>query len=195
MTSTTEQPVSRPRLSPPAIVACVLAGLLVVGVATAGIVLRLSGTDAAASAGPPPVTGPVGLVPVDSPQATSPACAGLIAKLPGSLPDSGPALPRRPIANPAPPAVAAWGDQAEPVVLRCGVTRPDELVPTSNLLQVNDVRWLRVDGDGASTWYAVDRSVYVALTLPGNVSTGPIQEMSTMIGANLPATPLRFSGS
>lgn len=174
------------------VAACVLAGLLLVSVAVAGIVLYPRDT---ASTAAPPVTGPVGLVPVDAPGANTPSCTGLLAKLPDSLPNSGPALPRRPIAKPAPPAVAAWGDLAQPVVLRCGVARPEELTPTSETLTVSGVRWLQVNGTDSATWYAVDRPVYIALTLPGGLSTGPIQEVSSIIGATLPPTPLRFSGT
>ncbi len=44
-------------------------------------------------------------------------------------------------------------------------------------------------GDGRSTWFAVDRPVYVALTLPAGSGPTPIQSLSTTIAEVLPAVP------
>jgi hypothetical protein len=61
-------------------------------------------------------------------------------------------------------------------------------------LQVVDaVQWFRVgeegsEPDGRSTWFAVDRPVYVALTLPARSGPTPIQTISTTIAKSLPAT-------
>ena len=41
--------------------------------------------------------------------------------------------------------------------------------------------------DGRSTWFAVDRPVYVALTLPAGSGPTPIQEISRAIAKSLPA--------
>jgi Protein of unknown function (DUF3515) len=194
-TETGQDPESGPgsrRVSPPLIVALVLGAALVVGIAVAGIVLR-NADEATGTAAPPQtrITGPVPLVPVDAPQAGTPGCAALLAKLPATLANASNPLTRRPLAAPAPPASAAWAGQVgDPVVLRCGIERPPELTRTSELLAVDGVNWLRVTGDGAATWYAVDRGVCVALTLPGDVSTGPIQGVSAAITAALPAVPV-----
>lgn len=172
----------------------VAAGLgvaLLVGAVVTGIVLNGSG-DATSTAD---ATGPVVLVPVDSPQAGSPTCAKLLAKLPRQLPDSGSTLPRRALAQPAPQAAAAWGNSDDPVVLRCGVEQPPEFKPTSELLQVDDVSWLQVNGDDATTWYAVDRAATIALTVPGGSGSGPLQAITATISANLPAVTPHPSGS
>lgn len=187
------QPAGR-RLSPPLIVSLVLGVALLVGVAVAGIVVGPGGGAAAppATSSAPPAanpTGPVLLVPVDAPRAGSPECAALLRKLPATLANGRSPLPARRLAQPAPPATAAWG-HGQPVVLRCGIERPPELTPTSELLDVNGVQWLRVSADGLTTWYAVDRPVVVALTLPGGVGTGPIQDVSDSIVATLPAKPV-----
>lgn len=183
-------PESR-HVPPPLIAALVLGAVLVVGIAVAGLVLR--NADQSTTAAPPPtsVTGPVPLVPVAAPQATTPQCTALLAKLPATLANASNPLARRPLATPAPPASAAWaGRVGDPAVLRCGIERPPELTRSSELLAVDGVNWLRVSGDSAATWYAVDRAVCVALTLPGDVSTGPIQGVSAAIAAVLPAVPV-----
>lgn len=179
------------RSSPPLIAALVLGVVLVAGVAVAGIVLGPSDSTPApaptAAAGPP-ATGPVLLVPVDAPQAGSAACTSLLDKLPATLPNGKTPLHSRPLAKPVQVGAAVWGGgNGDPVVLRCGIERPPELTPTSELLAINGVQWLQISSDGLTTWYAVDRAVVVALTLPGNVGTGPIQEVSDTITATLPA--------
>ncbi|MGH3762574.1 DUF3515 domain-containing protein [Actinophytocola sp.] len=177
-------------------VAVGIVALLAVGVVVMGLVL--TGGDERATRGRPttaPRTGPVALVGVDAPGATSKPCTDLVKALPTTLPDSGKTLRRLEIAEPAPPAVAAWGgDRGEPVVLRCGLTRPDELTPTAVLREISAVRWLPVEGAGASTWYAVDRAVYVALTVPTDTGTGPLQEISAAVERTLPAKPVRARG-
>ena len=79
------------------------------------------------------------------------------------LPAGSGTLPTRPLADPAPPGTRAWAAAPRPAVLRCGLTRPAELTPTSALLEVNGVRWLRLD-DGVPdpvivTYVAVDAGV------------------------------------
>jgi hypothetical protein len=54
------------------------------------------------------------------------------------------------------------------------------------------VQWLQVEQGGSATWYAVDRPVYVALTLPANTGTGPLQAISEAIAKTLPVKPLTF---
>ena len=177
-------------LSPPLVVALVLAGVLVLGIGIAGIVLGTGGGPAAA---PPPTaaaTGPVPLVPVAAPLAGSAQCAALGKALPATLANGNKPLHRRPIAAPAPQAAAVWGAGDTPVVLRCGIERPPELTSTSELLDVSGVRWFQVTGNGATTWYAVDRAAVVALTLPDGLNTGPIQDVSAAIKATMPAVPV-----
>lgn len=168
-----------------------LATLLIVGVIVLGKVFG-SSSETPPAASPtttaptaPPRTGPVALVAVDAPNADSPDCANLVAALPPALPSGSAVLNRLPLAAPAPPATAAWGDAGDPVVLRCGLTQPPELTPTSELRQISGVNWLPVSGDGASTWYLVGRAVVVALTVPGNAGTGPIQQISETVGKAL----------
>jgi Protein of unknown function (DUF3515) len=45
-------------------------------------------------------------------------------------------------------------------------------------------------GDGRTTWYAVDRPVYVALTLPQGSGPTAIQQISEVVAESLPTTPI-----
>lgn len=187
------QPADR-RWSPPLIVALALGVLLVVGVAVAGIVAGPTGSAPAAA---PPAQQPTAspnapllLVPVAAPKAGSAACAALVRALPQTLANGSSPLRARELAKPVPAGTAAWGSGEDPAVLRCGIERPPELKPTSELLAVDGVQWLRVSAGGLTTWYAVDRPVVVALTLPGTVGTGPIQDVSEAITSTLHQVPV-----
>lgn len=141
-----------------------------------------------------PALEPVVLGAAEAPEAESEQCTELIAAVPEDLAD----LTRAEIVEPVPAGTAAWQDpddpDADPVVLRCGLDRPHEFVQNSRLESISNVEWLEVDGtdDGleSSTWTAVDRGVYIALTLPTGSGTGPIQVMSKTIADTLPVQEL-----
>ena len=133
---------------------------------------------------------PLALPPVEAPDAASPACARLLAALPAELAaDPGP-LPRRGLAEPAPVAATAWsggaGSGRAPVVLRCGLPRPAELVPGAALLQVNGVVWLTLSQPDRDSFISVDRPVYVAVTVPRGLGSGPLQAVSDAVRTALP---------
>ncbi|MGZ5395695.1 MAG: DUF3515 domain-containing protein [Mycobacterium sp.] len=133
----------------------------------------------------PATDSPVAIVSVPAPQADSADCRALVDALPEQLGD----FQRAPAADPAPPAAAAWrttGD-GEAVILRCGLDRPAEFVLGSPLQVVDAVSWFEIADQGRSTWFAVDRPVYVALTLPAGSGPTPIQEISRLIAKTLPA--------
>ena len=193
------------RPSIPVLVALALPLLLAVAVVAAAVVGRVQGVEVAGlggtgsgsgSAGPSapaaPETGPLAVVPVDAPDSGGPECAALLAALPADLPAGGGTLAARPLADPAPPGTRAWAAAPRPVVLRCGLTRPVELTPTSALLEVNGVRWLRLD-DGLPdpvivSYVAVDRPVYVVLTAPTGAGSGPLQAVADVVRQTLTAT-------
>ncbi len=194
----------RSRPSPPMVLAVALPLILAVTVAAVAIGARVRGVDgaglgpdvpAAGSAGTGPVeTGPLALVPVDAPDAGGPRCAALLAALPATLPSDTGDLPERPLADPAPAGSRAWAAAPRPAVLRCGLTRPAELAPDSALLTVNGVSWLRLD-DGAPdpvivSYVAVDRPVYVVLTVPTGAGSGPLQVVADAVRTTLPAAPV-----
>ena len=131
---------------------------------------------------------PVPIVAVPAPQATGADCEALSAALPDKLGD----VPRAPVLDPAPPGAAAWRADAESeaIILRCGLDRPAEFVVGAPLQAVDEVQWFRMADAASSTWYAVDRAVYVALTLPPDSGPTPIQQISAAVAKALPARPL-----
>ncbi|WP_101949224.1 DUF3515 domain-containing protein [Mycobacterium sp. 3519A] len=131
----------------------------------------------------PPAQQAVPIPPVPAPQADSAECKTLLAALPQQLGD----YHRAPVVQPAPPGTAAWTSGDEPVILRCGLDRPAEFVVGSALQVVDEVQWFQLTGEGRSTWLAVDRAVYIALTLPQGSGPTPIQEVSDVIAKSLPA--------
>lgn len=158
------------------------------GVAAIGVILAIAATRRA-----PPQ--PVALPAVPAPQAASAACQALAAAIPQRLGD----FQRATIAQPAPEGASAWrsGPDSEPMVMRCGLDRPPDFVVGSPIQIVDKVQWFQVaagaqsPGDaGRSTWYTVDRPVYVALTLPAGSGPTPIQELSEVIDRTIAAVPI-----
>jgi hypothetical protein len=165
-----------------------LIGALVLAVGTLGVILAIAATRH------PPLQ-PVAIPVVSAPRAQDPACRTLLDALPQQLGD----YRRAPTVRPTPDGTAAWRAEAdsEPVVLRCGLDRPSDFVIGSPIQVVDRVQWFEVadaragGADGRSTWYAVDRSVYVALTLPSGSGPTPIQQISELIDHTM--TPVRIS--
>lgn len=167
--------------------ALLLAGILV----AVGAVLAVLIVVAVRQESPGQAPLPIATVP--APQGESPDCTTLLDALPDRLGD----YTRAPAAQPAPPGAAGWRapDGGEPVILRCGLDRPVDFVAGAPVQQVDAVAWFRVGeagaggDDGRSTWYTVDRPVYVALTLPGGSGPTPIQLVSAAVAKTLPARP------
>jgi hypothetical protein len=131
---------------------------------------------------------PVAIASVPAPQAGGDACRALFAALPDRLGD----YQRAPVAEPAPVGAAAWqaDPDAEPLILRCGLDRPVDFVAGTPIQVVDDVDWFRIGDEGRSTWIAVDRPVYVALTLPDGSGPTPIQLISAAVAKAMPAVPV-----
>jgi hypothetical protein len=124
---------------------------------------------------------------VPAPNADSAECRALLDALPDQLGD----YRRAPAAEPAPAGAAAWqASDTEPVILRCGLDPPAEFVVGAPIQVVDTVQWFRIADEDRSTWFAVDRPVYVALTLPQGSGPTPIQEISDVIAKSLPAKPV-----
>lgn len=145
---------------------------------------------------------PLPLVAVAAPAAGSPDCTRLLGALPTDLEGAGnESVPRRRLATPAPPGAVAWGEP--PVVLRCGLARPAELTVSSRLLDISGVQFLalppaqpgtdRPEGAAASSWVAVDRPVYVVVSLPPDAGSGPLQQIGEVIRRTLPRRDLDLS--
>ena len=170
---------------PPRVVLIAAAALAVV---TIGVILAIAATRQS-----PPK--PVVLPAIPAPQAATDACRALGQAVPERLGD----YQRAPVAAPAPQGAAAWraASQGEPVVLRCGLDRPADFVVGSPIQVVDRVQWFQVAAEqqsagdaGRSTWYAVDRPVYVALTLPSGSGPTPIQQISEVIDRTMAAVPI-----
>lgn len=88
---------------------------------------------------------------------------------------------------------AAWGNPA--VIVHCGVPRPKTFTKTSDTYVINTVQWLVPQGrDPNPVWAAVDRSVYIAVTVPNSYSgDAMLTPVSDAIKDTLAKRPLRFS--
>lgn len=172
------------------IVSVALVALLAIGVAGLGLYARHTAEEeqrAVQAQLQARRTGPLALAPIPAPEATSPECAAVIDALPRELVVHGSPVPRRELAQPAPPAGVAWGDAGhDPITLRCGLDAPAELTPTSKLAEISGVSWLEISEGNQSSWLAADRPVYVALTVPEGSGTGPVQDISALLRETLP---------
>ena len=157
-----------------------LIAALVLAIGTIGVILAIAATR--------DHTSPVVVAALPAPQAQDPACQKLTEELPPQLGG----YTRAQLAKPAPVGVAAWqpAGTGDPVVLRCGLDRPADFVIGSPIQVVDRVQWFEVSQDQRSTWYTVDRAVYVALTLPQGSGPTPIQQLSELIDRIMPARPI-----
>ena len=148
------------------------------------VMVRGVGDEAAEEA----ASEPVAAVAIPAPGAGSEECVALVEQLPESLGDAA----RVALVEPAPEGTAAYRmPDAEPVVVRCGLPAPPTFTVGVALQEVNGVQWFNEpDPDPAvtaSTWVAVDRPQYVAVTLPEGSGTGPIQDLSDALSTALEA--------
>jgi hypothetical protein len=142
-----------------------------------GAVAQVEGTPAPQREDLPPL--PVDVPPV-TPEADA-ACPALMGALPLELAGE----QSRPVQSDSPFAYA-WGDPA--VVLVCGVDRPAGFDATASLIQINAVQWFVDDSDPDTVvWTTVDRPVYVQLSIPSSIDSGPATALSTLIATTLPA--------
>jgi len=165
-------------------------------VAAVALAVTVIGVILVVAANREPPSRPVVLPAVPASQAASTACRTLTDALPQRLGD----YRRAPVSQPAPPSATAW--RAVPdgpsVVLRCGLDRPAGFVVGSPIQIVDRVQWFEAAAEqhtesagdaGQSTWYTVDRPVYVALTLPSGSGPTPIQQISEIIDHTMAAVP------
>ncbi|OCF91594.1 hypothetical protein AW168_06510 [Nocardia brasiliensis] len=170
------------RQYPPALIATAVAlpVVLIVGLLVAAVLARRA----------PVEREPLVLGPVAAPAADGQACVTLLPALPTTVGD----FTKSTLVEPSPPGTRAWQrpDGGDAIVLRCGLDRPLEFNRASPLQLVNNVQWFeaRDPAAKASTWFAVDRETYIALTVPDGSGPTPLQSVSDAITANLPAKAL-----
>lgn len=97
-------------------------------------------------------------------------CADILADLPVSL-GSEPTYEQIENAQGLPADSKAWGAEGyEAIVVRCGVVFPEAYELGARLQQIDGVAWFEDttlgNGTTASTWYAVNRDVVVAVSAP-----------------------------
>jgi Protein of unknown function (DUF3515) len=141
-----------------------------------GPAAQVEGTPSPERADLPPL--PVAVPPV-TPEADA-SCPALMGALPLEL--TGEAS--RPVQSDSPYAYA-WGDP--PIVLVCGVDAPAGLEPTSPLIQINGVNWFVDTGHpDVVVWTAVDRAVYVQVTVSADTDSAPVTALGPVINDTLP---------
>lgn len=133
----------------------------------------------------PRSSGPLPAITAAAPPSNAAAeapCAQVISALPVNL---GPLAPRVVHTTPDSPYVVAWGDP--PVVLRCGVSRPAQLVPNSSadVFNVGGVYWLPVQQKDATVFTTIDRAVYVEVSIPKRVVYQPLPVLGEAIASKL----------
>jgi hypothetical protein len=123
------------------------------------------------------------VLPVDVPPVTPEADASCPALM-GALPLELTGEPSRRVQFDTPYAYA-WGEPA--IVLICGVERPAGWVVGVSAIQINGVSWYVDTTDpGSTVWTAIDRAVYVEITLPADVDSAPVTALTPEIAAALP---------
>jgi Protein of unknown function (DUF3515) len=144
-------------------------------VAAACAVMLVTAAVSTACSSPAEVSPPV------PPDEAEPACSALVAALPDAVLDQG----ARAI-EPDSPYAAAWGSPA--IVLRCGVSRPAALTPTSQLISVNGVDWLPEELTEGYVFTTFGRVANVEVTVPDDYEpeAGPLAELSTVIAQRVP---------
>lgn len=93
--------------------------------------------------------------PVASPD---PDCAAVLARVPAELAGQR----QREVADPA--TTAAWG--SPPVILRCGVTEPTALEPTSGLVDVDGIAWLPEPLERGTLFTSIGTRPRLEVTVP-----------------------------
>ncbi len=124
-------------------------------------------------------------VPVPHPNsAATKVCRALHDRLPAKVHSSG-----RRGTDPSSPLVNAWGSPA--IVVRCGVPRPAQLHPTSELSVINGISWLGVPTGRPVTFTAVGRAAYVEVTVPPKYAPpgDVLIELAGPIKTAIPANP------
>jgi len=120
---------------------------------------------------------------VSPPSPTGPsraACEALLADLPATVEG---AAARQVVPSDA--LAAAWGDP--PIVLRCGVSRPRALKPTSPCLEVSGVGWFAERAERGTIFTTIGRATYVEVAVPSAYEppVNPLVDLAAAIKQNI----------
>lgn len=123
---------------------------------------------------------------------TAAVCRDLHAVLPGEVEGQ-----RRGTPAEETPYAAFWGDP--PIVLRCGVPRPQVLTPgsdtydpLSDAVVVNDVSWLLEEEPNGYRFTTTERVVYVEVVVPGAYApeVGVLVDLAEAVATAVEEKPL-----
>ena len=134
---------------------------------------------------------PVQVSPVPRTAEADKLCPGFLAALPNKLNGQ-----ERRRVNAQKAYFLAWG--SPPVIVQCGVPRPPKFTIGSQTIGIApdpkkpgaQIQWF--ENSAAGIWTAVDRDVYIAVTVPeGGDATGNLQSVGVAIAKTLPPRPIR----
>jgi hypothetical protein len=145
------------------------------------VVLAFAFTAGGSGDGGKTSTGPLPAVVISAPpspdDATQAACVKVFAQLPVQLEGLN---PRKTDADSS--FVAAWGDP--PITFRCGVSKPPVFgtPAAAQLIDVDGVIWQPDPQKDVVVYTAVDRSVYIEVTVP-TAQTQPLTDVAPAVSA------------
>lgn len=137
-----------------------------VGGAAAAMTLAVTGCSLAGCGG--------GLYDFPTVDGTAADCSRLVA----AAPDTVAGQPTTPVDS---ERVAAWGDPR--VELRCGVTRPEALQPTSRCDDVDGIGWFTEERDEATLFTTIGRTPAVSVRVPATVepAAGALIDLADLV--------------
>ncbi|MHA2788828.1 DUF3515 domain-containing protein [Corynebacterium sp. S7] len=114
-------------------------------------------------------------------------CAGFLSALPDSVASG---YSRMQVSE---PNTVAWtADGQEPIVVRCNVAEPENYQAGEQLQQINNVTWFEdtqlINGSTASTWFALGRETYIAVSVPQYAGNSAIVRITEAIEATTSAS-------
>ncbi|CAB4851680.1 unannotated protein [freshwater metagenome] len=124
-------------------------------------------------------------VPIPQPEPTGVAaytCAALLGRLPDEVLHHN-TTPTNPLSS----FTSAWGDPA--IVLRCGVSTPQALKPTSELITVDGIDWLPEKLTHGYRFTTVGRVLNVEVSVPDKDApeSGALVDLSPAVTLTVPA--------
>jgi hypothetical protein len=106
-------------------------------------------------------------------------CMGLLDDLPPTVAGQ----PRRLVKG---RVAGAWGDP--PIVLRCGVEKPEALRPTSTCHEIDGVGWLAEKQSDGYLFTTIGRRLYVSLEVPAEYqpAADALTDVADLVSRHLP---------
>lgn len=182
--SASSDPAPAAKEPPRLLIATVIGGLLLV------VALVVTAVVVAGQIESSPVadTSPLAVPSVPAPGASGKWCGELHEALPDTVGDQ----PQRQVIGDY-RSIAVWGDPA--IILRCGLDDPAELDCASALTTftapgAGSVSWLRLEDSASITYFAVDRPVRIAVSLPPGSGADPLMDISAAVASALPEQPV-----